>query len=594
MSIWTELKRRKVLRVASAYFVIAWVIMQLAALLEETLELPGWFDKLTLATLLLGFPISLLLAWAYDIHPDSAQPTSPSSTSKSIFIVFIVALVLAGSGYSFYLFRNNAPVAPIASEIPSIAVLPFADMSPEGDQAWFADGVSEEILNVLAKAEGFKVASRTSSFKYRGELTDLRTVGDELDVAHILEGSVRSQGDRIRITAQLINTQDGFHAWSQTYDRNLSDIFKVQDEISVAIANALMGELGVNSLPQNRFKGTNNVDAYTAYLKGLELYKTVDIHERLKAEPFFLQAIELDPDYLDAWAALANVENLRNILELNPPTVSSSLKRVLNLDPDNAEGVATLAHYNAATLNWLEAEQLYLRGIDLQPENGRFYFRYASFLNRSGRFARALEMNYRAEELGYQGPNLAVNIIATHNYLGQFAQAREYFEKELARVGPDVARGNIGYFVALLAGGMEQRAREFSAKRATMDQSGIRMRYFLERMDGRADAEQRLIDATFVRIEEWDGVRSGDIEHFVLAGDLDLAREYAPQVVGYGHNIPSRLTLYIDDEIDPRYLPYRGNLMLIVDMYPGAADAYMDIGVDIMALAREKGYLASE
>ena len=177
--------------------------------------------------------------------PDTQGAAAPS-TGRSSFVAIIVILAAGSIGLTYYVFRQ-APPPTSSQSAPSIAVLPFADMSPGGDQAWFADGVSEEILNVLAKTEGLQVASRTASFRYRGDDTDIKAAAAEMNVTTVLEGSVRSQGDQMRITAQLINAEDGFHLWSDSFDRQLSDIFTVQDEISAHIATALFGELGIGS-----------------------------------------------------------------------------------------------------------------------------------------------------------------------------------------------------------------------------------------------------------------------------------------------------------------------------------------------------------
>ena len=259
----------------------------------------------------------------------------------------LVALLLGGSGYSYYFFKtsNSVPVgqAVVSTAPPTIAVLPFADFSPEGNQAWFADGISEEILNVLARTKGLKVASRMASFHFRGEEIDLKTVASELNVETILEGSVRTQGDRLRITAQLINAADGFHIWSETYDRQMKDIFAVQDEIAVNIASALFGELGVDALPEQRFKGTRDVAAYTLYLQGIEKLNRIVPGERALAAPFFKRALELDSDFVDAWVGLAITESVQRYMGSGPPRISESLKRALVLDPNNARAISGLA-----------------------------------------------------------------------------------------------------------------------------------------------------------------------------------------------------------------------------------------------------------
>jgi len=583
LSLFSELKRRNVFKVGIVYIVIAWVLIQFSLQLEETLELPGWFDKVTFAVLLFGFPLALLLSWAYDIHPDSSQPTSPSTPGKSISIALLVALILGGSGYTYYLLRDSDPVPATQMVTPTIAVLPFADMSPAGDQSWFADGISEEILNVLAKTDGLRVASRKASFHFRGEEIDLITAAEELNVKVILEGSVRSQGDQLRITAQLINAEDGFHLWSETYDRQMKDVFAVQDEIAVSIATALFGALGVKALPRERFKGTRDIAAYSFYLQGMEKLNRFDYGQKMEAIPYFNQALALDPDFADAWVGLARTETIQNISRSRPPTTSESLKRALTLEPDNADAIAGLAWANRRVFRWLEAEQLFLHAINNEPDNDWVHMSYGRFLRTTGRVPQALAEFLKAWELGSTDQNLGSLIVNTYAYLGQFSKARAFYEAQLAIVGLQEMRGNQGYFVSLLADGMEAEARVFAALDIPGPVANARIDFFLGRLDGDSTAGQRLIELSLKRIERTGIVFSSDIEGFLLAGNIPLAREYAPRVQNYG--APNRFSLFVNDDIDPRYLQFRGNLLLIMDMYPDVVDAFLSIGMDLTALA---------
>jgi TolB-like protein/tetratricopeptide (TPR) repeat protein len=595
LSLFNEFKRRGVFKVSVAYIVIGWIMLQVSATLEETLELPDWFDKFTLSTFLLGFPLALLLAWAYDIHPDSSQPTSPATSGKTVFIAMLVALVLGGSGYSYYIFRSSAPLAvsqtAVVAHTPTIAVLPFADFSPAGDQVWFADGISEEILNVLTRTKGLKVASRKASFHFRDEDIDLKTVAAELNVETILEGSVRTQGDQLRITAQLINAADGFHIWSDTYDRQMKDIFAVQDEIATNIATALFGELGVEALPEQRFKGTANIEAYSYYLHGMEKLNRVKLTEKTKAAPYFDRALALDPDFADAWVGLAITESIQRYSGLKAPTISPSLRRALTLDPNNADAIAGLAWVNRHVLHWFESEQLFLRAISLDPNNATVRLGFGQFLRTTGRVPEALNELLKAWDLGSTDQNLGSLIINTYSYLGKFPEARTFYESQLADVGLENMRGNQAYFVALLADGMEVEARAFAAQDVPGPVARARIRFFLEQLDGNPDAGKHLIESSLNRIEETRQVYSSDIEGLLLAGEVDLARKYVPRVQGYAYGAPNRFGLFVNEDIDPRYLPYRGNLLLLHDMYPAVVEAYLTIGVDLVALGKEKGFL---
>ena len=592
MSFIDELKRRKVLRVAAAYMVIAWVLIQVAATLEQTLELPDWFDKVTFAGLLLVFPVALLLSWSFDLRRDSSNSASETISGKGIFSAVIIGLVLAGSGFSYYLYSISRETVSAEEIAPSIAVLPFADMSPEGDQVWFANGVAEEILNVLAKTDGMSVASRTASFRFRGDDVDMKTVAAELNVATILEGGVRTQGDQLRITAQLINAEDGFHLWSDTFDRQRDDIFAVQNEIATSIAIALFGELGVDALPTNRFSETRSAEAHEFYLRGLNMLHSAIFRDRLPAIPEFERAIELDPNFVDALVGLARAKNFKLTDERSTPIVAPSLIRALNLDPNNANAVAELAHINRQQLRWLDAEQHFLRAIDLEPRNAVIRTNFGYFLRQTGRVQRALNQFLQAWELDSAGyydlPSLIVN---THAYLGQFDEARAFYENRMDRVGLQNMRGNEAYFVSLLADGMEKQAREFGGLDLPGEIAPMRIAYFLDRLDKVPSASEQLVATTLARIEAYGGPRLSDIENLLLAGETDLAKNYYSQSFGFGFGAPLRLSLYVNDEIDPRYLPYRPNLLVLLDEYPDVEAAFMTIGTDLRGLAVEKGYL---
>lgn len=582
MSIWQELSRRRVLRVAAAYIVASWVLMQAAALLETTLELPTWFDKVFFAALLLGFPIALLLSWAYDIRPDSRDTDTARPGDKRIFVAILVVLTIGGLAYGYWSLRDLSQEQNVVALEKSIAVLPFADMSPGGDQAWFADGISEEILNVLARTDGLKVASRTASFRFRGQETDITAAAAEMNVATVLEGSVRSQGNQLRITAQLINAADGFHVWSETFDTDISDVFAVQEEISVSIANALFGELGIEALPARRFEGTSNMEAYSLYLQGKEYLGSFDLRDTAGAIELLERAVSLDPEFADAWAALARVERSQGIAGQLQPSKSDALKRALALNPDSALAIAELAHFSSGELRWLEAEQLYLRSVRLAPHDPGVRRRYSSFLRSTGRIRESLSEMLMARELGADSALLISDIINSYAYLGEFAAAREVFETHVAEVGLENMYGTEAYFVSLLADGLESEARAF-ATRELPASSMARIQFFLDRLDGNPDGPTKLIDSALARMEEYGRPRWGDIDNFLLAGDEALARKYLPDTQGYGWSVPSRMILYINEEIDPRYLPYRPNMLVLIDMFPGVREAFAEIGVDIAA-----------
>lgn len=412
MSIWQELRRRKVLQVAAAYIVIAWVLMQVASLLEATLELPNWFDKVAFAALLLGFPLALLLSWAYDVRPDDTHEVSAAPQDRSAFLATLVVLVFGALAYSYFLFQEESLDTTNEAPGPSIAVLPFADMSPDGDQAWFADGISEEILNVLARIEGLQVASRTASFRYRGENTDIKAAATEMGVATVLEGSVRKSQDELRITVQLINSADGYHIWSGTYDRKLEDIFTIQEDIASSVAGILGVSLGVGGANGFPGAGTRNLEAYEAFMQ--------ESYER---------ATQLDPNYAVAWARLgvSTVSTMWNNSVLDAPDIIDRayplVARAIELDPESSQAQSQFATLIYAKMDWLRAEAAFAKALALKRNRDNL-FGYGNFLMRSGRTSDA-RRNYSesdtVERVAHGPSRLRMNVELSQR---RFAEAR--------------------------------------------------------------------------------------------------------------------------------------------------------------------------
>lgn len=342
-------------RVAGVYAVVGWILAQASGVFEEALSLPPWFDTLVVSLVLLGFPIAMLLAWAFEMTPEGVKRTESVSEGESVTaktgrtldfviiggLVLVAALVLGNR-----LMPQNAggPTGPsIHAEVgnfagQSIAVLPFEDFSADKDQAYFADGIAEELLNVLARVEGLRVASRTSAFYYKGREASLAEIGQALNVEHILEGSVRKAGNTLRITAQLIDTKSDEHLWSETYDRPLTaeNIFVIQDEISKAIVLELNGRLDL--LPETNARPTQSTEAFEAYLKGKEAYIPRSALGIETAITELIRAVTLDPDFAVAHAQLARAYLLARVYAGMPrdyakPRAAIHINRALELAP---------------------------------------------------------------------------------------------------------------------------------------------------------------------------------------------------------------------------------------------------------------------
>ena len=376
MSFFAELKRRNVFKVGVAYAIVAWLIAQIIAVIHTPLHLPDWFDTVVIVLLGIGFPLALLLAWAFELTPEGVKRTekldgntsaAPAAAGHKLEYFIIGALVLA-LGYFIWDRQYNGAETQPAANTPSVAVLPFQDFSPKHDQEYFTDGVTEEILNSLARINGLEVTARTSSFYFKGRNEDLRTIGEALGVANILEGSVRKDGDNVRITAQLNNARTGYHLWSKTYDRKLDDIFDVQEDIAEKVAQALEITLGVGKL--GRYPGmTHNVEAYDAYLQARTDTINLRANEVIpRAIELYQRAIALDPSFALAWLHLAGAYHSGSILlqgkaEVWPQKESKALARARELAPNSPQVLIAEAQVSLRKMQWRQADTFFFKQL---------------------------------------------------------------------------------------------------------------------------------------------------------------------------------------------------------------------------------------
>ncbi len=427
MSFFEELKRRNVFRVGIAYAVSAWILLQIVDLVLENIAAPDWVMQVFMLAVAIGFPLALLFAWAFEMTPEgiklekdvdrnqSITHVTAQRMNRNIIIALVIAVVLLlvdkftpdmnrdAEPSAAQVQSVETPVPQAEEEEKSIAVLPFVDMSPDGDQAYFADGISEEILNVLVKTHSLKVAGRTSSFQFRGRNEDLRVIGDQLGVEHILEGSIRKANNRVRITAQLVKADDGFHLWSETYDRDLTDIFAIQDEIAHAITGALAIELNLDEEQQTlKTASTDNMEAYEHYLeaKGL-IARRLDFDRSID---LLNEVTRLDPDFAPGWAAGAQAHSLA-IYYLNvdrqqfKDTAETMARRALEIDPNLASAYSVLGDVYRDRYEWSKARKNYLRALDLNPDDSEANTQYSQMLWRVSYFDEALKYSTRAIDL---------------------------------------------------------------------------------------------------------------------------------------------------------------------------------------------------
>jgi adenylate cyclase len=396
MSIFAELKRRNVIRVAVAYIIAAWLILQVADVVLGNIVAPDWVFQAILLVVLIGFPLAILFAWAFELTPEGLKRESEVDRTASVTHktghkldrAIIAALIVAVAYFAYDKFyiedqANEVPTTTIANDgepnsptvsNPSIAVLPFVNMSSDPEQEYFSDGISEELLNLLAKVPQFQVSGRTSSFAFKGENDDLRVIGERLGVDNILEGSVRKGGDRVRITAQLVKVDDGFHLWSETYDREVDDIFAVQDEIATAVVNELKATLLGFEVPEsNNSPLYANADAHNFYLQGLFFLNKAGPDNFRKASEYFQQAVDLVPESALAWASLASAHiqySAQGDLETEEALASGreELAKAFSIADDVPE--VHVARAELAILydwDWSAADEAIERALSLRP-----------------------------------------------------------------------------------------------------------------------------------------------------------------------------------------------------------------------------------
>ena len=437
-----ELKRRSVYPVIGAYAVIAFILLQIGEITFGPLGLPNWVMVGLIVVVIVGFPIAVVLAWVFDITPtgirrDSAMTSSVESTDDK----------------------------------PSIAVLPFVDMSPEQDQGYFCEGVAEEILNALIKIRQLSVAAHTSSFQYKSGAVDVRKIGKELGVKTILEGSVRKSKNRLRVTAQLVKASDGYHLWSKSFDEEIEDVFAIQDEIATCIAQSLLETLTPNEQTAIRTTSTTDVRAYEYYLRGRQFFKRFRKMDIEYARQMFRQAIEIDTEFALAWAGYADCHSFL-VMYFDPQAgyrkeAGKASKRALELGPELAEAHASRGLACLVCEEFEGAEAEFKKAIELNPCLFEAYYYYARTQFHRGDVEMAAELFKKAAEVDpedYQSRCLRVQILRG---MGRIDDAVEEARDAIAVVRkqlewhPDDARAYHLGAGSLLVLGDEDRAKRW-------------------------------------------------------------------------------------------------------------------------------------
>lgn len=515
---WSQLRDRKVIRVAIAYVIVAWIVMQVGEVTFEALTLPPWALSLLIVIIGLGFPIALVLAWAYEVTPEGIRRDSAAPA------------------------RAHNPEDTAEDPAPSIAVLPFGDMSEQQDQAYFCEGIAEEILNALCKVANLRVASRMASFQFGSKQADITEIGRKLKVQTVLEGGVRKAGDRLRITVQLVKTADGYHLWSRQFDRKLEDIFEIQEEIADLVANSL----SVTLKREHTFTH-KAVDprAYDFFLRGLSYFGRHSMQDNVYARQMFNRAIEVDPDFGRAWAGLAYTYGFEymyfNANEVNRDQARLTSAKALELEPNLAESHVSAGIAHCMSHEYAEAEQEFEKAIELDAKNYEAWYFFGRAKVHEGDLERALKLFQHASKVRPDDYQSVVLQAQLHVSLGREDKAIEVTRQGIERiravldVNPDDNRAlNLGAFALLRLGEREEAEQwmETSVRNAPLDsiiQYNAACFYALE---GQSDRAVECLENCLIKVgnisREW-------LEH---DSDLDSIRDH-PRYAGILSSFPA-------------------------------------------------------
>lgn len=482
-----ELKRRNVAKVALVYIIAGWLTMQVVDVMFPALQLPEWLVSAVAAFVIIGFPFAIIFAWAFEMTPegikrekdvDRSESIAPQTGQKLNHTALIILAIAVGflliDKFVLQSSDERTGQETVVTEVkPSIAVLPFVNMSDDQENEYFSDGLSEELLNLLAKIPQLHVAGRTSSFKFKGTNEDLRIIGEALNVANVLEGSVRKSGTRLRITAQLIDTENGYHLWSENYDRELTDIFAIQDEIASHVVEALRAHL-LGAEVSVADQGTVNVEAYNQFLRGNYFLDNTSADNLAKAREAYEEAIRLDPDFARAYAGLTvalqqtfsgwasssggsfidNFEQIHEVadkaVELDPdnptsliaqtvvavlidwdlPASRSLTAKAVDNSPNHLEALG----WHGSTLLFLNeydlAEEVLLKALEIDPLSLATMRTLGDLHMVRGRCDLAIETYQRALSLAPETGRIHGRIARCRLFQGNLAAAKEFNAKE--------------------------------------------------------------------------------------------------------------------------------------------------------------------
>jgi adenylate cyclase len=527
-SFIAELRRRRVIRVVILYAVVGWVIIEVASTIIPGLNLPEWAVTLIITLVALGFPLAVIMAWAFDVGPDGVHRTPPLVTNGNSGEPVRRATAAPQSPQAVPPVQPGAVQTNVARVPPgsdseaearrTIAVLPFVNMSGDAENEYFSDGVSEEILNLLAKLPKLKVSSRTSSFAFKGKEFDIPEVARRLGVSTVLEGSVRRAGDRVRITAQLIETESDSHLWSETYDRQMKDVFAIQDDIARSIVDALRVTLTPKERRAIQYVATSDAEAYDYYLRGRRFFYSMSKRNFHHAVQLYQKAIERDANYALAHAGIADAHSFLFMYgETTPENAQKSdvaSRRAVELDGDSAEAHASRGISHSINKRYDEAEREFETAIMLNPALFEAHYFYARDCFAQGKFEKAARLFAEASLVNptdYQTPNF---LAMTYRELGRGAESLEAARKTVANaerhleLHPDDARALYLGATALQQIGETGRAMDWAERALAAEGDEPAVLYSVACFHSLAGNKERALDLLERAVDSGFGYRA--------------------------------------------------------------------------------------
>src|SRR6476646_9613979 len=534
-----ELQRRKVYRVAAAYVVAAGFLIQIASAAFPAWELPNWSLRLVIVLLLIGFPIAVILAWAYDITLLGIQGTPPGTHRRRNLILLIVTAVIISASAGFFLL----PRAIWQKIDKSVAVLPFQNLSSDPDNAYFADGIQEEILTRLAKIEDLKVISRTSTQGYQSELGNLAEIAKQLGVANILEGSVQKAGNQVRVNVHLVNVQTGSQLWAERYDRKLSDIFSVESEIAKGIAESLQAKLTGREEQALSAQPTNNPQAYDAYLRGLafEARGNYSSDALFKAIEFYDLAVRLDPNFALAWARLSGVHallysNRRDTTAARRDAAKEALENAQKLQPNTPETLLFTGYYQYWVLHdYGLAKATFERVSKKLPGNSEVLYALAAIARSEGHWDESVAYWERGLALNPRNTALLTEVAFTYAALRQFPKAEKLYDRALNILPNELSLMALKASIDQAEGNLQEAAKLLAQVNAeTNSDVAVRIKLAQWRLERNYTEATRWAQARQDRLRLASGIDKGTkqlgnaLVHRV-AGDTTQAKAFAEQ-----------------------------------------------------------------